>query len=100
MEGGWLAVVSALACIGVQLMGQSHIALGEGETELPSAPVFLPSLLYIHLKGHQAVSPYSDRILGSVGACCRTGHWGMRPPVLYIRNWVFCPEPWEWECQV
>lgn len=41
MGGGCLAVVSALACMGVQLMGQSHIALGEGEAELPLAPVFL-----------------------------------------------------------
>lgn len=35
-------MVSALVCMGVQLVGQSHIALGEGEAELPPAPVFLP----------------------------------------------------------
>lgn len=50
-------MVSALVCVGVQLVRQSHIALGEGEAELPPAPVFLLSPLYIHLKGHQAVSP-------------------------------------------
>lgn len=50
-------MVSALVFMGVQFVGQSHIALGEGEAELPPAPVFLPSPLYIHLKGHQAVSP-------------------------------------------
>lgn len=57
MGGGWLAVVLALVCMGVQLVGQSHIALGEGEVELPPAPVFLPGPLYIRLKGHQAFSP-------------------------------------------
>lgn len=56
MGGEWLAVVSALVYMGVQLVGQSHIALREGEAELPPAPVFLPSPLYIHLKGHQTVS--------------------------------------------
>lgn len=50
-------MVSALVCMGVQLVGQSHIALGEGEAELPPAPVFLPPPLYIYLKGHQTVSP-------------------------------------------
>lgn len=50
-------MVSALVCMGVQLVGQSHIAVGEGEAELPPAPVFLPPPLYIYLKGHQTVSP-------------------------------------------